>query len=289
LKKQKPNARLWRAERNKKKLTKKNYQTMKQLLGIGDVNDITPEVIEGMPDDVAAAVISGIDAGGQLEILGKIQKAGKTGAYNKFKRAVSSGNVQARGASGYRNSRIELLNRLSFFPPEFRKALAKGTIRMTDMYYFQTKLALQAAGLVKMFQSGDTKAVGTGNVDKQKLENDKPFLAIGIQILSGYEQTINAGAGDAAYGIAHRSILNGQVTFRHDNKEILKEFGAQAFDTTNKQDVLIGTVWLDNPVILQPNVAIELEIEQAIAYPLGANNIRPFIKAGFVGTSLNPN
>lgn len=262
---------------------------MKQLLGIGDVAELTPDVIEGMPDDVASAVLNSVSPEGQMALLGAITKAGKTGAYNKFKRAVSSGNVQGKAASAYPNSRIELLNRLSFFPKEFRVALAKGSIRMTDMYYFQTKLALQAAGLVKMFTSGDTKAVGTGNVDKQKLENDKPFLAIAIQILTGYEQTLNAGAGDAVFNIAHRSVLNGQVTFRHDNKEILKEFGAQVFDTTNKQNVPIGTIFLDNPVILQPNVAIELEVEQSAAYPLGAGNIRPFIKAGFIGTSLNPN
>jgi hypothetical protein len=259
---------------------------MDQLLGIGE---ISPEVLEGMPDDVAAAVISGISPEGQMALLGAISKAGKTGAYNKFKRAISAGAVKGQAASAYPNSRVELLNRLGFFPPEFRKALAKGSIRMVDMYYFQTKLALQAAGLVKMFTSGDQKAVGVGNVDKGKLDNDKPFLALGLQIVTGYEQTLNAGVGDAAFGIAHRAVINGQVTLRHDSKEILKEYGGQNFDTTNKQNVALGLVYFDNPVIIQPNVAIELEIEQAASIPLGGGNIRPFIKAGFVGTSLNPN
>lgn len=257
---------------------------MNQLLGIGDV---TPEVLEGMPDDVAAAVINGVSPEGQMALLGAITKAGNTGAYNKFKRAVAAGAVKGQAASAYPNSRVELLNRLGFFPPEFRKALARGTIRMVDMYYFQTKLALQAAGLVKMFTTGDTKAVGTGNVDKGKLDNDKPFLALGLQIVSGYE-TAALGAGTASYGIAHSSIINGQVTLRHDSKEILKEYGGQSFDTTNKQNVALGLVYFDNPVIIQPNVSIELEIEQSATYPL-SGALRPFIKAGFVGTSLNPN
>jgi len=252
-----------------------------QLLGAGSFG---VEQLLGMPDDVAAAVLSGSDQALHEEIISGIGKmpAGnaKTAASRKYKKAIASGNVTGKAASAQPNSRIELLNRLSFFPPEYRTALANGRMRIADMYYFVTKNLV--AGTVRMFETSDSVAPGVGNVDKAKIENDKPFLASGLQLLSGAGNV--AGVGGISFGIADRGVINGLVTLRHDGKEILKRCGGEIFDTTNRQDRAIGMVMFDNPMIIMPGIIIELEVEVAAA-PLQAS----VIKAGLIGSGFVSN
>lgn len=253
---------------------------------------LTPDVLEGIEDELAGALLGTLDYENQNALLlgigeiGKLNPARGRKLVGKFNRAmgIKSGAVKA-AAPGYPNSRTELLNRLALLPETYRKGLAEKRLRTMDGAYFQAKAANAATGTIQLFQSSDAKGTSAtilGNVANAKLDADKPFLVTGIQILSGVAAGNLAGTAYLASTLDN-AIKNGYFTLRHDGKEIIKDMSCTVFDTTNRNDRQQGTFLLDNPFWLMPQTEFSLDIQLA-----GATAANTNIKGTLLGSGVIP-
>jgi hypothetical protein len=253
---------------------------------------ITPDVLEGIEDELAGALLGAMDYENQNALLLGIGEIGRANPargrklVSKLNRAmgVKAGAVKA-AAPGYPNSRVELLNRLALLPETYRKGLAEKRLRTMDGAYFQAKSANAASGIIQIFQTGDVKgytAANLGNVAGAKLDADKPFLVTAIQLLSGVAAGNLAGTAFLASTLDN-AIKNGNFTIRHDGKEIVKEMSCTVFDTTNRNDRQQGTYILDNPFWLMPQTEFSLDIQLA-----GSTAANTNIKATLFGSGVIP-
>lgn len=198
------------------------------------------------------------------------------------KRAAVSKLTQGRISAGGANlsSRDEAMMRLGMLPAYIRQGLDEKRLQLTDHVIYICKTP-GAATILKMITNADTKSVGVSNIPNGKLDKDNHFLLTHIRLMSGVSAV---GIADAAFGIAEKAILNGQVEFKIGTKYLLpNENGNRLFDTTNQNTVQPGTYRLSNPKWLEPQQQIEfnLALSQACA-------VNTHIRLEFHGSSVVP-
>lgn len=176
------------------------------------------------------------------------------------------------------SSRGQAISRMGALPAHIQEGLANKRLQFSDTRFYFVKAAGGATS-VRMIETSDTKAAGTTNVDRGKLDKDNYFLLTGLILLSG----VNADPKAASYGTIATAIANGDFEFKAaGNKYLLpKDTSTQVFDTNNRTDIENGLFKLDNPKWIEPQTEINFDIRFASAAAANTN-----LKLVLVGVSV---
>ncbi len=236
-----------------------------------------------MTDNEANALLTSVE---DLGFLSPEKTEMLLGAIAKMppmqKRAAVSKLTQTRVSAGGANlsSRDEAMMRLGMLPEAIRKGLDEKRLQLADTVFYICKTP-GTSTTIKMITNADTKSVGTSNMANGKLDKDNYLLLTHVRLLSAVAA---GGIVDAAFGVAEKAILNGQVEFKIGSKYLLpNECGNRIFDTTNLTTVAPGTFRLANPKWLEPQQQIEFNIALSQAAAVNTQ-----IRIELVGSSVIP-
>ena len=154
---------------------------------------------------------------------------------------------------------------------EMMEQYEAGKLKLVDHVLYSNRL-IGGQTSVDFFKSDDVKAIGSTNVDKQKLEQDQYFVPTVIQLLAG-----DLGAASTPLLIASEpyddlfnqgGMLNSsELTIKANNGEyLLNETGVAEFITASSEGMK-GCKVLANTFLWKPNLKIEALLKSGFATP----------------------
>ncbi len=218
------------------------------------------EILKGI--DGLAFVDSSVKEGLLGNIMNMQDAAHRKTAINAFVRKVHTPLV----ASGAMTSRDLAKQHISDLPKEVIQGLHSRKLQLVDVVFRVTKVVASGKTTIDIFKGDDVLDDGKSNVSGAKLDKDNHVLITDISLLSGIE-----GTGDvtkASYGIADKTILNGEFDFTSGNADIVqKKSSCTMFDTTNRTDVQRGTHRLHSPKWMKPQETLAMQVRLSNTAP----------------------
>lgn len=196
-----------------------------------------------------------------------------------------------RQVKSSRRSRGEMEKFFKQLPKHVKQGLIKGTIRLSDMTIYSTKLI--SSKTIKMFEPQDDKEVGVRNIANAKLPKNSTFLVSGIFLLVGVaDSPTGVITSENIKAINFKSIstvpaiANGEFSLKANKRQIIPENQSnRRFVTDNDHTVQWGYYKLDNPRLIRDEEAIELVVELGTQFGI-ANDT--YLWAGLDGTGTTP-
>ncbi|MCE9537711.1 MAG: hypothetical protein K8R85_00615 [Bacteroidetes bacterium] len=229
---------------------------MKELDSL--LNDVDQAQLLGYAGDEKQSMLLG-----QLAELAKKHPAKAAAAVKKI------ASMQAAGGNNL-SPRDQAILRIDGLPKPIREALFDKRLQLVDDVIYVAKAA---GGLssVEMFKSDDDKVHGASNIAKAQLDKDLHFIITSVRLTSGIDPSVK----DANYGIIAKEIANGDFEFKINGGRYVfpKDSATSRFDTTGKQNVLVGEFILSTPKWIEPDTDIIWDLK--FSNPLAAlTNIR---------------
>lgn len=243
------------------------------------MSDIISSAIDSEYNNVGE--LMGIDdalMGEVSDLMGRLKTTDKV----KFLRKISSKNTASRG------SRAEFEKFFKEVPPEVRKELISGNLRLADYTLFSMKAVTSKT--IKMFETQDDKETGLRNISNAKLPKNFVFLVSGIYVLSGVSLDINdkekLKATDFKSIINYPAIANAEFSLKANKKQIIPEGNVlRKFINDNDHTKQMGYYKLDNPRLIKDDELIEFVIELGTLLDVSPNQV---IYVGLDGTGTTP-
>ena len=180
-------------------------------------------------------------------------------------------------------AKAEFEKRMGMLNDEIRKDILRGQLQIVDATIYGTRL-IGGKSQVEIFENADVATVGLTNITKRELDKDRPFLAIGMIILSGTgadDTGSQAVVGATSFGIIPAVIANGEFTLEVGKQTLIDKFALNQFTGTPEENGLKGFLRFDNPKWIEPQREIKLEID----LPTDAA-AHTYIKAILVGATV---
>ncbi|MFN3405189.1 MAG: hypothetical protein ACK40G_13910 [Cytophagaceae bacterium] len=159
-------------------------------------------------------------------------------------------------------------------------------LKLIDHAIYTIK-SVAGAQQVEFLRTDENKATGLRNIANAKLEKDRFFVPVGIQLLgktlAGVTDThlINGEYGSI---LSLDAINNAEVDFKiNDSTYLLREFAAANFVTDGNGDKNTGLHILSNTAVIKPELRNELILKSGVAMP--ADTAAKFV---IYGTSTYP-
>lgn len=229
------------------------------------------------------------------ELLGAIRRSPRA-----FRRFVKR--VRTAPRVGKQSSRDELQKRLHQLHPEIQKRLASGKDQSVDTYLSFAR-SISGSKSVEMLKDSDTKEVGVCMLNGGKLEKGEPFMLTGIILMEGIGGGTTEDAATISpvnFGQLSSAVRNGQFEFIANGKTLIPDMSNEVFVHAFEKNVIeddtapdyaygyaisgkgrFGMYKLDNPKMIETQVAMELNIKWGVA---AATN--SFLKAVLVGSRI---
>ncbi|MCD6068906.1 MAG: hypothetical protein K0S33_3732 [Bacteroidetes bacterium] len=210
--------------------------------------------LEGLGEYNNAGALLGLD-GADDELLGALR------SMNPIQRQKAI-NKLAGGTERSRGSRAEMEKHFSELPPHIKEGLVKGELRLADTVIYSIKKV--ASKTVKLFETQDTKQIGTTSLSSARLPKNQAMLVSGIIILAGvpFEATpdkIMAATYDKIESFP--AIATGEFSLKANKKIIIPETSMKVFKTANNNNVPMGYYKLANPRLIHDDILIEATVE----------------------------
>jgi hypothetical protein len=229
------------------------------------------------------------------ELLGAIRRNPKA-----FKRFVKR--VRTAPSAGKQTSREELQKRMNQLHPEIQKRLATGKDQSVDTYLSFAR-SISGSKSVEMLKDSDNKEVGVCMLNGGKLEKGEPFMLTGIILMEGIGSGTTEDAATISpvnFGQLSSAVRNGQFEFIANGKTLIPDMSNEVFVHSFEKNVVeddvapdyaygyaisgkgrFGMYRLDNPKMIETQVAMELNVKWGVA---AATN--SFLKAVLVGSRV---
>lgn len=234
--------------------------------------------LEGLGEYNNSGALLGLD-GADDELLGALQEM------NPIKRHRAM-NKLFGGTQGSRGSRAEMEKHFAELPQHIKDGLVKGDLRLADTVIYSIKKV--ASKTVKLFETQDTKQIGTTSLSGARLAKNQALLVSGIFILAGVPvennpDKIMAATYDKIEGFP--AIATGEFSLKANKKIIIPETGMAVFKTANNNNVPMGYYKLANPRLIHDDILIEATVELGTMDGLNPNT---HLYLGLHGTITTP-
>jgi hypothetical protein len=211
--------------------------------------------LEGLGEYNNSGALLGLD-GADDELLGALQEM------NPIKRHRAM-NKLFGGTQGSRGSRAEMEKHFAELPQHIKDGLVKGDLRLADTVIYSIKKV--ASKTVKLFETQDTKQIGTTSLSGARLAKNQALLVSGIFILAGVPvennpDKIMAATYDKIEGFP--AIATGEFSLKANKKIIIPDTGRIHDDILIEATVELGT--MDG---LNPNTHLYLGLHGTITTP----------------------
>ena len=234
--------------------------------------------LEGLGEYNNSGALLGLD-GADDELLGALQEM------NPIKRHRAM-NKLFGGTQGSRGSRAEMEKHFAELPQHIKDGLVKGDLRLADTVIYSIKKV--ASKTVKLFETQDTKQIGTTSLSGARLAKNQALLVSGIFILAGVPIENNPDKIMAATYDKIESfpaIATGEFSLKANKKIIIPETSMKIFKTANNNNVPMGYYKLANPRLIHDDILIEATIELGTMDGLNPNT---HLYLGLHGTITTP-
>ncbi len=234
--------------------------------------------LEGLGEYNNSGALLGLD-GADDELLGALQEM------NPIKRHRAM-NKLFGGTQGSRGSRAEMEKHFAELPQHIKDGLVKGDLRLADTVIYSIKKV--ASKTVKLFETQDTKQIGTTSLSGARLAKNQALLVSGIFILAGVPVENNPDKIMAAtYDKIENypAIATGEFSLKANKKIIIPETSMKIFKTANNNNVPMGYYKLANPRLIHDDILIEATIELGTMDGLNPNT---HLYLGLHGTITTP-
>jgi hypothetical protein len=234
--------------------------------------------LEGLGEYNNSGALLGLD-GADDELLGALQEM------NPIKRHRAM-NKLFGGTQGSRGSRAEMEKHFAELPQHIKDGLVKGDLRLADTVIYSIKKV--ASKTVKLFETQDTKQIGTTSLSGARLAKNQALLVSGIFILAGVPiennpDKIMAATYDKIE--SYPAIATGEFSLKANKKIIIPETSMKIFKTANNNNVPMGYYKLANPRLIHDDILIEATIELGTMDGLNPNT---HLYLGLHGTITTP-
>jgi hypothetical protein len=240
------------------------------------------EIMDGIEEynNVGALFpLDGIDGLDGDELLGALKKM------NPIKRQRMINKLASTGAPS-KGSRAEMEKHFAELPAHIKEALAKGELRLADTVIYGIKKV--ASKTIKIFETQDTKQIGTTSVSAARLPKNQALLVSGIYVLAGVPAGVTPDQiMSATYGKIEDfpAICTGEFSLKANKKVIIPETSMKVFKTFGYNGVPVGYYKLANPRLIHDDILIETTIELGSMAGLDANT---HLYVGLHGTITTP-
>lgn len=243
------------------------------------MSDLISSAIDSEYNNVGE--LMGIDdalMGEVSDLMGRLKTTDKV----KFLRKISSKSTASRG------SRAEFEKFFKEVPPDVRKELISGNLRLADYTLFSMKAVTSKT--IKMFETQDDKETGLRNISNAKLPKNFVFLVSGIYVLSGVCLDVNdkekLKATEFKSINSYPAIANAEFSLKSNKKQIIPEGNIlRKFINDNDHTKQMGYYKLDNPRLIKDDELIEFVIELGTLIDVSPNQV---IYVGLDGTGTTP-
>ena len=234
--------------------------------------------LEGLGEYNNSGALLGLD-GADDELLGALQEM------NPIKRHRAM-NKLFGGTQGSRGSRAEMEKHFAELPQHIKDGLVKGDLRLADTVIYSIKKV--ASKTVKLFETQDTKQIGTTSLSGARLAKNQALLVSGIFILAGVPiennpDKIMAATYDKIE--SYPAIATGEFSLKANKKIIIPETSMKIFKTANNNNVPMGYYKLANPRLIHDDILIEATVELGTMDGLNPNT---HLYLGLHGTITTP-
>jgi hypothetical protein len=234
--------------------------------------------LEGLGEYNNSGALLGVD-GADDELLGALQEM------NPIKRHLAMNRLFG-GTGGSRGSRAEMEKHFAELPQHIKTGLIKGELRLADTVIYSIKRV--SSKTCKLFETQDTKQIGTTSLSSARLPKNQAMLVSGIFILAGVPTELNpdkimAANYDKIEGFP--AIATGEFSLKANKKIIVPETSMKVFKTSNNHNVPMGYYKLANPRLIHDDILIEATVELGTMDGLSPNT---HLYLGLHGTITTP-
>lgn len=234
--------------------------------------------LEGLGEYNNSGALLGLE-GADDELLGALQEM------NPIKRHRLM-NKLFGGTSASRGSRAEMEKHFAELPQHIKDGLIKGDLRLADTVIYSIKKV--ASKTCKLFETQDTKQIGTTSLSSARLPKNQALLVSGIFILAGVPTELSpdkimAATYDKIEGFP--AIATGEFSLKANKKIIIPETSMKIFKTANNNNVPMGYYKLANPRLIHDDILIEATVELGTMDGLSPNT---HLYLGLHGTITTP-
>jgi len=234
--------------------------------------------LEGLGEYNNSGALLGLD-GADDELLGALQEM------NPIKRHRAM-NKLFGGTGGSRGSRAEMEKHFAELPQHIKDGLVKGELRLADTVIYSIKRV--SSKTCKLFETQDTKQIGTTSLSSARLPKNQAMLVSGIFVLAGVPTELNpdkimAATYDKIEGFP--AIATGEFSLKANKKIIVPETSMKVFKTANNNNVPMGYYKLANPRLIHDDILIEATVELGTMDGLSPNT---HLYLGLHGTITTP-
>jgi len=155
--------------------------------------------------------------------------------------------------------------------------MKKGDVILTDHSLTVARL-IGGSNAVRLIDPtvNDDRSLGLRNFDKSRLDPDKYFMPVAVQLLAATNLGLTT---DQLRTIAYSTIadvgaapndgvlVNGEINFRIGNLYLLQDFPLRRFNTIGNGNKEEGMVELNIRRIIKPNNALDVEVRFPAAAP----------------------
>lgn len=235
--------------------------------------------IEGIEEYNNVGALLGIDGLDGDELLGALRSMNPVKRQKLINKLASSG-----GAS--RGSRAEMEKHFGELPEHIKEGLRKQELRLADTVIYGIKKI--ASKTIKIYETQDTKQIGTTSVSSARLPKNQALLVSGIIVLAGIPADLTPDKiMSAVYGKIEDfpALCTGEFSLKANKKVIVPETSMKVFKTANNQNVPIGYYKLANPRLIHDDILMEATIELGTMDGLDA---KTHVYVGLHGTITTP-
>lgn len=154
----------------------------------------------------------------------------------------------------------EAMARINLLPLPLQEALRSGMIMWRDHALYTSR---QVGANIKsdLSVSSDTKVPGKCNYDRQRTEANTFFMVVGLRLLQGVADTVEA----CDYNPLAGNQLNGELDIKIGSTDVIQGMSLRKFASTDPRDP--GYYRLDAPFMIIP----QTEIVPTITFPVAGD------------------
>ncbi len=180
-------------------------------------------------------------------------------------------------------AKAEFEKRMGMLNDQIRKDILRGELQIVDATIYGTRL-IGGKSQIEIWENADVATVGLTNITKRELDKDRPFLAVGMILLSGVGADDTGSqdvVGATSFGTIPAAIANGEMSLEVGKQTLIDKFALNQFTGTPDDNGLKGYHRFDNPKWIEPQREIKLEIE----IPVDAA-AHTYVKAILIGATV---
>ena len=154
----------------------------------------------------------------------------------------------------------EAMARINLLPLPLQEALKSGMIMWRDHALYTSRMV---GSNIKsdLSVSSDTKVPGKCNYDRQRTEANTFFMVVGLRLLQGVADTVEA----CGYKPLAGNQLNGELDIKIGSTDVIQGMSLRKFANTDPRDP--GYYRLDAPFMIIP----QTEIVPTITFPVAGD------------------